>query len=287
MAEKTLKHQKKKTEGKKIEGENTHLKRRVHDFWNTTPCGTFLAKHEEGTLEYFKEIDRLRYHSYPYSYSYLLKVAGFDKYRGKRVLEIGCGVGTDLSQFAKNGALVTGVDLTESAIKLAKRRFKAMRLKGTLRVADAERLPFPSNSFDLVYSFGVLHHTPNTQKAMNEVYRVLKPGGTARIMLYHTISFEYLILLLRKIINPSRWKWSVQEAINYETEMNRNARGPTNPLTKTYTARSAKKFFGKFSSVRTKVYWIRIPKIGRYVPEFLTYPASRVVGWHLIIEAVK
>ena len=270
-----------------IEGENPSLKHNVKAFWNTTPCGTFLATRKPGTKEYFAEIDRLRYYCYPYAYSYLPKVAGFSEYAGKDVLEIGCGVGTDLSQFAKNGANVTGIDLTEAAIELAKQRFDVMKLNGNLLTADAENLPFKDNSFDLVYSFGVLHHTPNTQRAINEVHRTLKPGGKAFIMLYHKISFEYLTLLARKAINPSRWKWTVQEAINYETEMNKNKDGPTNPLTKTYTKKEGLNFFKGFSKATAHVYWIRIPKIGKYIPNSLTYPLSRLIGWHLVIEATK
>jgi ubiquinone/menaquinone biosynthesis C-methylase UbiE len=263
------------------------VKNKVRRFWNSSPCGTYLAKHKEGTLGYYKEIDRLRYNQMPYAYSYLPKVAGFADYKGKMVLEIGCGVGTDLSQFARNGATVTGVDLTPKGIELAKKRFKVMGLRGTLLVADAEDLPFPDNSFDMVYSFGVLHHTPDTQKAINEAHRVLKPRGRAVIMLYHKTSFEYLTHIVRKIINPSRWGWSLDKAISYQTEMNKDPKGPTNPLTKTYTQKEAKALFKRFRVVRTSIYWLRIPVFARVIPGFMTYIPSRCFGWHVIIKAVK
>ncbi len=270
-----------------IEGHNPSLKKNVKSFWNTTPCGTFMAKAKEGTKAYYEEIDDLRYNQYPYAYGYLKKVAPFAKVKGKKVLEIGCGVGTDLAQFAKHGAIVTGVDLTEAAIALAKKRFKVTGLKGSFQTADAENLPFRDETFDVVYSFGVIHHTPNTQRAVDEIRRVLKPGGRAFIMLYHTRSFEYFTLVARKAINPERWAWSLQDAINYETEMNRKKGGPSNPLTKTYTAGQAKKMFSKFAKVKTAVHWIRIPFVGGWIPEALTYPFSRILGWHLIIEAEK
>ncbi|NOQ55751.1 MAG: methyltransferase domain-containing protein [Nanohaloarchaea archaeon] len=263
------------------------IKKEVRKFWNSSPCGTFKIKEKEGTLEYFKEIDDYRYNRYPYCYGYIYDVIGFSKYKGKKVLEVGCSVGTDLSQFAKHGAIVTGIDLTPEGIRLAKERFKTMGLKGTLKTADAENLPFDDNSFDIVYSFGVLHHTPNTQKTIDEVYRVLKKGGEAKIMLYHKNSFETLTHIVRKIKNPSRWKWSLQKAINYQTEMNRDSEGVTNPLTKVYSKSEVKKMFKKFKNVDVKVYWLRIPFFSKYTPEWLVYPLSRTLGWHLIIKAKK
>jgi len=106
-------------------------------------------------------------------------------------------------------------------------------------------------------------------------------------MLYHKRSFEFFTQIIRKIIHPSRWKWSLQEAINYQTEMNKNPEGPTNPLTKIYTKKEARKMFYKFDKVETKVFYLRIPKLGRFIPGFLLYPFSRIIGWHIIIEAWK
>ena len=271
---------------KAIEGKNEVLKRKVREFWNSSVCGTYLAKNEEGTLEYYKEIEYLRYKKYPYAYAFLLKKAGFDKNKGKKVLEIGCGAGTDSSQFAKHGANVTGVDLTPAAIEVTKHRFKTMGLKGNFLVADAENLPFKNNEFDYVYSFGVLHHTPNTQKTIDEVYRVLKKDGKACIALYHTYSLQYLTLILRKWLNPSRWKWSLQQAINYQTEMSKD-HIKINPLTKTYSRSEVRKMFSDFKNVKTSVEWLVVPIIGKILPSFMFYPFSRIFGWYLIIEAEK
>ena len=109
------------------------------------------------------------------------------------ILEIGCGIGTDGAQFAKAGADYTGIDLTEAAIDLARRRFAVSGLNGEFRVSDAEKLGFPGDSFDLVYSHGVLHHTPDIEAAVSEIRRVLKPGGRALVMLYHRGSYNYRI----------------------------------------------------------------------------------------------
>lgn len=274
-------------ENKKISIKKSDVKREVRKFWNSSPCGTYLAKNKEGTPGYFKELEDMRYNRMPYAYSYLPEVAEFKDSKGKNVLEIGCGVGTDLSQYAKNGAKVTGIDLTPRGIAVARKRFRIMGLKGKLLVGDAENLPFKDNSFDIVYSFGVLHHTPNTQKAINEIHRVLKPGGKAIVMLYHKRSFEYLTHFARKFANPSRWGWSFQKALSYQTEMNKNQEGPVNPLTKVYTQKEARNMFRKFSKVRTSIYWIRIPIFANIVPGFITFVPSRLIGWHIIIKAVK
>lgn len=263
------------------------LKGDVKAFWNSTPCGTHLAKEKEASMAYFRRLEELRYRKFPYNYSYLIKKVGFNNCKGKKVLEIGCGVGTDSVQFARGGAIVTGIDLTPSAIEIAKKRFKLFGLKGDLRVSDAENLPFENNRFDLVYSFGVLHHTPDTQKAINEVYRVLKVGGKAFVMFYHKKSFEYIALLAKGIIHPANWGHSIQDIVNYETELNKNKNGPSNPLTQMFTRREARFMFRKFSNVKTSIHWLRIPILGRLIlPQFI-YPLGRLFGWHIIIEAKK
>lgn len=271
-----------KSDKKNFDGDMKTLKDKVREFWNSSPCGTYLIKQEEGTKEYFEAIDNYRYNKYPYAYSHIPNVVVFEKWNSKRILEIGCGVGTDLSQFAKYGAIVTGIDLTQAGIELAKKRFEVLGLKGDLKVADAENLPFEDDYFDLVYSFGVLHHTPDTQRAINEAYRVLKPNGKAIVMLYHKRSLEYLILIL-KIIQIRKFRYLPKnEALNRITEQNKNPGGPVNPLTKMYTRRQASDLFSKYHQVRTTVYWIRIPYLG-----CTSGLLSRLVGWHLIIEARK
>jgi SAM-dependent methyltransferase len=156
------------------------LKERVRGFWNRTPCGSAHADAPEGTREYFDQVERRRYELEPF----IPVFADFEGAKGKRVLEIGVGLGTDLVQFGRAGAHLTGVDLSEHAVELVSRRLELEGLKGDVRVADAENLPFEDGKFDRVYSWGVLHHTPDTARAVREALRVLAPGAEFCVMLY-------------------------------------------------------------------------------------------------------
>src|ERR1700736_4905279 len=154
-------------------------KQRARDQWSKDPAGAIYgATHEVGTREFFDEVERHRYHEYA---AWMPEVMGFDQFAGKRLLEVGCGMGTDLLQFARGGAQVTGIDLTPRSIEISRRRFEVYGQKGDFAIGDCECLPFDDESFDVAYSNGVLHHTPDTAGAVREIYRVLKPGGTARV----------------------------------------------------------------------------------------------------------
>src|SRR6266571_5136073 len=173
----------------KVIDENSELKERVREFWQAHPCGTKFTDAEIGTREFF---DRVEQHRYEKEW-HIPDAADFAGAKGLRVLEIGCGIGTDGLQFARAGAIYTGVDLTNAAIDLARKNFDSAGLHGEFRVADAEHLDFPNQSFDIVYSHGVLHHTPDIGAAVREIHRVLKPGGRAIVMLYHRGSYNYRV----------------------------------------------------------------------------------------------
>src|SRR5712691_10375290 len=173
----------------KIIDANAELKERVRAFWQAHPCGTKFSDAEMGTREFFARVEAHRYAKE----WHIPEAADFAGTRGLRVLEIGCGLGTDGAQFAKAGADYTGVDLTDAAVELATKHFELLGLRGDFRTADAENLDFADESFDLVYSHGVLHHTPDTAAAVSEIHRVLKPGGRAVVMLYHRGSYNYRI----------------------------------------------------------------------------------------------
>jgi ubiquinone/menaquinone biosynthesis C-methylase UbiE len=161
----------------------------VADFWNAEPCGTrYLDEKSE-----FEAHARIRYRLEPHIFNF----AGFASARGLRVLEIGVGMGADYEQWLKAGALATGVDLSTASLERAQRRCEIAGLMPDLHLADAENLSLPSDYFDVVYSYGVMHHSPNTAKCLNEAWRVLKPGGEARIMLYHHVSLTGIMLWLR------------------------------------------------------------------------------------------
>jgi ubiquinone/menaquinone biosynthesis C-methylase UbiE len=141
-------------------------------------------------LEFFRQVERERYELEPYIPTF----AQFEVARGKRVLEIGVGAGTDFVRWVRAGAEATGIDLTDQAISLVRERLALEELSAKLYVGDAENLPFETDSFDIVYSYGVIHHTPNTAKAVQEIWRVLKANGLARVMIYHLHSWVALLL---------------------------------------------------------------------------------------------
>ena len=173
----------------------------VKAFWDANPCQSNLSD-KENRKKYFEEISHKRYFWREW---HVPIIAEFEKFKNKDVLEIGCGIGTDGFEFAKNGAHYVGIDLTPNSVKLAKERFDLFNVKGEFKVVNAEEgLPFPDNSFDHIYSFGVIHHSPNTEAIVDEMYRVLKPSGTFTVMLYNRSSINYYIeiMFLRKLF---RW----------------------------------------------------------------------------------
>ena len=167
----------------------TALKQAVRAHWTAEPCGTREVR-ECDRRAYFARLEADRYALEPF----IPKFARFSESRGLRVLEIGVGPGNDFIQWLRNGAVATGVDLTDAGIALTRERAELEGFKPDLRQADAEKLPFDDATFDVVYSYGVLHHTPDTEKAIAEVARVLKPGGQARLMLYHYPSWTSMLL---------------------------------------------------------------------------------------------
>jgi ubiquinone/menaquinone biosynthesis C-methylase UbiE len=165
------------------------LKTDVQSFWNAEPCGSRYL----GAREDFEAHARARYELEPY----IRKFAGFEQAAGKRVLEIGVGMGADYLEWLKAGAVATGVDLSSASLDRARQRCEMAGYKPDLREADAEHLPFPDHTFDIVYSYGVMHHSPDPAQCVREGRRVLKPGGALRIMIYHHPSLTGLMLWLR------------------------------------------------------------------------------------------
>ncbi len=160
----------------------------VRGYRECNPSGREIGSRPPGTLEYFAYYDRLREANEPLPFSSALHE--YEAFAGKRVLDIGSGNGYVLSKYAGAGARVQGVDLTRTAIQLCRKRFALTRLRGDFLVGNAERLPFRDEAFDCVCSMGVLHHTPNTERAVSEVFRVLRPGGRVILMFYHRNSLQ-------------------------------------------------------------------------------------------------
>ena len=292
---------------------NDELKERVRAFWQTHPCGTKFSDAEIGTREFFASLEAHRYRKE----WHIPIAANFAATRGLKVLEIGCGMGTDGAQFAKAGADYTGIDLTAAAIELARKRFALSNLKGEFRVSDAEDLDFDNESFDLVYSHGVLHHTPDIEAAVREIHRVLKPGGRAIVMLYHRGSYNYRIgiRVLRRAgagllksesgiklvhrltgepvdslrehaasLRSVNGNFSAAELLNQSTD------GAGNPLARVYSRSEARKLFRDFRQVELRAYFLNkrfIPLIGNLLPRSIESALASRWGWHLWIYATK
>jgi ubiquinone/menaquinone biosynthesis C-methylase UbiE len=208
----------------------------IRQYWEAEPCGSSLSEAEPGSKEFFDEIEATRYRVEPF----IREFAQFERWRGKRVLEIGVGLGTDFVRFARAGAKLSGIDLTEASIDLVRRRLVLEGLHADLRVADAEAMPFVDESFDVVYSWGVLHHTPDTQRAIAEVRRVLRRGGEMRIMLYSRRSWVALGVWARYALLHGRPWRSFRNVLAEHME---------SAGTKAFTQRELAQMFSGFSSV--------------------------------------
>jgi SAM-dependent methyltransferase len=162
----------------------------VLEFWNAQSCGTEVAAAKRFSIDYFEQIESFRYFDQPFIHAF----AQFSRYHGKRVVEVGFGAGTDFIQWLRAGAVASGVDLTPEALEHVRHRIQTYQLPQpeSIKVADAENLPFSSGSFDLGYSFGVLHHTPDTERAIAELVRTVRGGGEIKIMLYNRRSIFVL-----------------------------------------------------------------------------------------------
>jgi SAM-dependent methyltransferase len=215
-------------------------KRAVEQFWDSAACGEDLylsSVQREGYIEHA----RRRYELEPV----IEEFAGFDSAAGQRVLEIGVGLGADHVRFAQSGANLYGVDLTARAVEHTRRRLALFDLRSNLTTGDAEQLAFEANEFDLVYSWGVLHHSPDTRAAIAEVYRVLRPGGVAKVMIYHKWSLVGYMLWIRYALLRLRPWMTLTDIYAQYLE---------SPGTKAYTVSEARVLFSSFQSVCIKTY---------------------------------
>ena len=211
-------------------------KRAVREFWNRQSCGEVYAAGDT-PRDRLDAQARARYELEPY----IVDFARFADGRGKDVLEIGVGMGADHLEWAKSSPRsLTGIDLTPRAIELTQARIDEYGLASTLECADAEKLPFADDSFDIVYSWGVLHHSPDTPRAIDEVYRVLRPGGVARIMIYHYWSITGYMLWLR---------YGLAHGLSLRSVY---ARYLESPGTKAYTIKEAEQMVEDFTNVSAR-----------------------------------
>lgn len=283
----------------------------VQNFWDANPCGSQLSDADD-RKGYFAEIERKRYAHEPH----IREIARFNDFRYKQVLEIGTGIGTDALQFIRAGANHTGIDLTHAGPKLGREQCVLNGFSGKFTVGNAENVAFADNSFDHVYSFGVIHHSPSTEAIVAEMRRVLKPDGTFTVMIYNRSSINYYIeiMFLRKLFRWLLYPNAMPRVMSALLGLDRrklekhrellfskphmtkddwismNTDGPECPLAKVYNKREALKLFSNFNDVRSEVrffdrtHW---PVIGKLIPDSLASFLGNRWGWHRMVYGRK
>jgi len=283
---------------------------RVRAFWNSKPCDSDTVELERYSREYFREIERQRYELQPH----ILEIMDKVDWRGKQVLEVGAGLGTDGRTIIGRGGVYTGINVDAGSTEAATQALQIFNLPGSVLQRNATRLDFPDNSFDIVYSFGVLQHIPEAPKAVAEIRRVLKPGGHVLAMVYNRSSINYHveIMFLRKLglrmlglpgAIPLFEKLGFQrELLEKHLELNhgrrmsdeewvsRNTNGPDYPWCRVYDEKELATLFSGFL-VESNDSWFFDHRhwgvLGSMMPKSLRRALGRRWGWHRIIHARK
>lgn len=264
----------------------------VRRYWDARPCNVRHSPKPVGSREYFDEVEARKYYVEPHIPGF----AEFERWQGKRVLEVGCGIGTDSVNFARAGAELTAVDLSRESLEIARRRAAVMGVADRIRFleANAEELGavLAGERFDLVYSFGVIHHTPRPAQALREMRTLLAPGGTLKLMVYHRRSWKVFWILA--IQERGRF-WRAAELVAKHAEAQTGC-----PIAFTYTRREARELVEQAGfSVRDlavdHIFPFRVrdyveyryvrPWYFRRLPESWFRALERRAGWHLLITA--
>jgi 2-polyprenyl-3-methyl-5-hydroxy-6-metoxy-1,4-benzoquinol methylase len=265
---------------------------RVQSYWNSRPCNIRHSPKPVGTKEYFDEVEARKY----FVESHIPVFAEFDRWKGKRVLEIGCGIGTDTINFARHGARVTAVDLTEKSLEVARQRAKVFGLDSQIQFvqADAEQLSsfVPVEPYDLVYSFGVIHHTPQPERVLEQVRRYLKPGGTLKIMVYNRWSWKVLWILF--VYGKGQF-WKLNRLIAESSEAQTGcpvtysySRGAGRRLLEDHGFRVNDVFVDHIFPFRIRdyvQYRYQVVWYFRWMPKSWFHRLERLFGWHLCLTA--
>ncbi|MBI1745043.1 MAG: class I SAM-dependent methyltransferase [Acidobacteria bacterium] len=263
---------------------------RVKEFWNRRPCNVRHSPQPVGTRRYFDEVEARKYFVEPH----ISRFAQFERWRGKRVLEIGCGLGTDTIKFAQNGAWVTAVDLSEKSLEVARQRAQVYGLQDRIQFycGNAETLDtlLPTASYDLVYSFGVIHHTPHPERVIAQIRQFVHPSSTIKIMIYYRWAWKALEILLTHG-RGKVWRWAAEVARHSEAQTGC-------PITYTYTRRQARALLERhgFQTTEMELHHIfpyRIPDYTQYryvktwyfrpMPPALFHWLEKHYGWHLCL----
>ncbi len=261
----------------------------VKNFWDNRPCNIKHSTKPIGTKEYFDEVEKRKYFVEPH----VPEFAEFEKWKNKNVLEIGCGIGTEAINFARNGANLTIIELSEKSLDLAKKRFETFGLKANFILGNAEdidKILEKDIQFDLIWSFGVIHHSPHPEKILEKCKNFLKDGGELRIMVYSKISYKLFYLMKETEI----WDFSkTNDLISYYSEAQTGC-----PITYSYTFEEARKLFKDFKILemkKTHIFPWNIQKYIEYkyeketcfknVPETFFQDLESELGWHMLIKA--
>lgn len=262
----------------------------VRAYWNSRPCNIRHSPRDAGSREYFDEVEARKYHVEPH----IPLFAEFGRWQGRKVLEIGCGIGTDTINFARAGARVTAVDLSDESLAMARKRAEVFGLQDriTFYQANAERLSetVPVEQYDLVYSFGVIHHTPRPENVVREIRKYMGPESVFKMMVYNRYSWKVLWILLKYGKGAF---WRLDELVARYSEAQTGC-----PVTYSYSRESVKKLLDGFRVTNTMVDHIfpyAIPEYKRYeykkVWYFRMIPAEvfrgfeKIAGWHLCVDA--
>jgi len=251
----------------------------VRRFWESHPVAAASIPAAPGTKEYFQGFDRLREAMEPEAIA--ARIYDFAGFSGQRVLDVGAGNGFVMSRYARGGARAFGVELTSRGVELCRLRFKVEGVRAFVSQGDAENLPFADASFDAVTSMGVLHHVPHPERAIDEIYRVLRPGGRLTLMLYHRNSAMYRLRFpLMRLLQGK----SLAEQVN-------EVDGAANPKGLVFSRSEARAFVHRFSSVETFVGllepWMVAPGFSRVAKEAWLKPLASRLGWFLYVKACR
>jgi 2-polyprenyl-3-methyl-5-hydroxy-6-metoxy-1,4-benzoquinol methylase len=266
---------------------------RVRDYWNARPCNLRHSTQPVGTRQYFDEVEARKYMVEPHIPGF----AEFEKWSGKKVLEIGCGLGTDTVNFARADAQVTSVDLSEKSLELAKQRIAVYGFQDRVKFhqANAEELSntVPPEPYDLIYSFGVIHHTPHPERVLEQLRKYAKPGTTLKVMVYYRYAYKVAWILL----SEGRGQfWKLEELVAKNSEAQTGC-----PVTYTYSKSQGRKLVENagFRLKEARVEHIFPYRIADYVqyryvkepyfrwmPDAMFHALERRFGWHLCITAV-
>ncbi|MHB1528895.1 MAG: class I SAM-dependent methyltransferase [Acidiferrobacteraceae bacterium] len=287
-------------------------KKEVEKFWNDKPCDSDRSQLVVGTKEYFLEVERDRY---LYQDHILSDVLPKIDWRGKRVLEVGTGVGTDARAIITRGAAYTGINIDQGSVDITRQALETFGLAGDVQKCDVTSLPYENASFDVVYSFGALPCIPDLDKAMAEIHRVLKPQGEFLGLFYNrsSINYQVEIRILRRMFRPllmvpgmirllawcglpedrlagHRELYRKAPRMSEQEWLSRNTDGPDNPYIRIQDAQEAGKLVKDFEVVCNEVYFFDYRHwgvLGRKMPSRLVKALGRRWGWHRIVHARK